>query len=54
MSDLTDVPTAEGWLYVAGVLSRCSRRLMGCAMSSSLDTALPVAALALELRERRP
>lgn len=26
MADVTYVPTAEGWLYVAGVLDRCMRR----------------------------
>jgi putative transposase len=30
VSDLTCVPTDEGWLYVAGVLDRCSRCLVGC------------------------
>lgn len=54
VSDLTYVPTAEGWLYVAGVLDRYSRRLVGWAMGSSLDTALPLAALQMALRQRQP
>ena len=54
MSDLTYVPTAEGWLYVAGVLDRCTRRLVGWAMGSSLDTSLPLAALTMALRQRQP
>lgn len=54
VSDLTYVPTAEGWLYVAGVLDRCSRRLVGWAMGSSLDTTLSLAALQMALRQRRP
>ena len=54
VSDLTYVPTAEGWLYVAGVLDRCTRRLVGWAMGSSLDTALPLAALTMALNQRRP
>jgi putative transposase len=33
----------EGWVYLAGVLDLYSRRLIGWAMGSSLDTALPLA-----------
>jgi transposase InsO family protein len=54
VSDLTYVPTDEGWLYVAGVLDRCSRCLVGWAMGSTLDTAVPLAALMMALRKRRP
>ena len=50
VSDLTCVPTDEGWLYVAGVLDRCSRCLVGWAMGSTLDTAVPLAALMMALR----
>ena len=34
------IPTGEGWLYAAGVLDRCSRRVPGLAMAARLDTAL--------------
>jgi putative transposase len=54
VSDLTYVPTAEGWLYVAGVLDRATRRLVGWAMGPSLDTELPLAALRMALDQRRP
>jgi len=54
VSDLTYVPTDEGWLYVAGVLDRCSRCLVGWAMGSTLDTAVPLAALRMALRQRQP
>lgn len=54
VSDLTYVPTDEGWLYVAGVLDRCSRCLVGWAMGSTLDTAVPLAALLMALRQRQP
>jgi transposase InsO family protein len=54
VSDLTYVPTDEGWLYVAGVLDRCSRCLVGWAMGSTLDTAVPLAALMMALRQRQP
>jgi putative transposase len=45
VTDMTYIPTAEGWLYVAGVLDRCSRRVLGLAMAARLDTSLPEAAL---------
>jgi transposase InsO family protein len=54
VSDLTYVPTDEGWLYVAGVLDRCSRRLVGWAMGSTLETSLPLAALQMALQQRQP
>jgi transposase InsO family protein len=54
VSDLTYVPTDEGWLYVAGVLDRCSRYLVGWAMGSTLDTSLPLSALRMALNRRRP
>ena len=41
VADITYIPTAEGWLYVAGVLDRYSRRVLGLAMSARLDTSLP-------------
>lgn len=54
VSDLTYVQTGEGWLYLAGVLDRCTRVLVGWAMGSSLETALPLAALMMALHQRRP
>jgi transposase InsO family protein len=52
VSDMTYVPTREGWLYVAGVLDQCSRRLLGLAMSPRLDATLPHAALRQALIRR--
>jgi transposase InsO family protein len=40
-ADITYVETDEGWLYVAGILDRCTRRCVGWAMSDSWHTALP-------------
>jgi transposase InsO family protein len=54
VSDITYVETAEGWLYLAGVLDLYSRRLIGWAMGSSLETALPLAALHMALHQRLP
>jgi putative transposase len=52
VSDMTYVPTREGWLYVAGVLDQCSRRLLGLAMAARLDASLPEAALRQALIRR--
>jgi transposase InsO family protein len=54
VTDITYVPTDEGWLYVAGVLDLFSRRLIGWAMGASLETALPLAALLMAVRQRHP
>jgi putative transposase len=54
VTDITYVETAEGWLYLAGVLDLYSRRLIGWAMGSSLATELPLAALRMAIRRRRP
>jgi putative transposase len=52
VSDITYIPTREGWLYVAGVLDRCSRRVLGLAMGGRLDATLPAAALRQALIRR--
>ena len=54
VADITYVETAEGWLYVAGVLDRCTRRCVGWAMDDTLATTLPLAALDMALKQRRP
>ena len=52
IADMTYIPTAEGWLYVAGVLDRCSRRVLGLSMAARLDTSLPEGALRQALARR--
>lgn len=54
VADITYIETAEGWLYLAGVLDLCTRRLVGWAMGPTLDTSLPQAALSMALSHRRP
>ena len=48
------MPTDEGWLYVAGVLDRCTRRCIGWAFGETLATTLPLAALDMALTQRQP
>ena len=54
LADLTYVPTAEGWLYVALVLDAFSRKLVGWALSNSLGHELTVEALQMALGWRNP
>ena len=54
VSDLTYVPTHEGWLYLAIVLELASRRVVGWAMRETLDADLALAALRMALADRRP
>jgi transposase InsO family protein len=54
VADITYVPTDEGWLYVAGVLDRCTRRCIGWAFGDTLATSLPLAALNMALHQRHP
>jgi transposase InsO family protein len=50
--DITYVPTAEGWLYLAVVLDAYSKRLLGWAFSASLDSEFVVTALLLAITRR--
>jgi len=54
VSDLTYVPTREGWLFLAIVLELASRRVVGWAMRETLDADLALAALRMALADRRP
>ena len=54
VADITYVPTARGFLYLAVVLDAWSRRIVGWAMASSLMTDLVLAALDMAVRERQP
>ena len=54
VADITYIPTAEGWLYLAGVLDLHSRKIVGWAMSPTIDSALVLAALAMATLHRTP
>jgi len=54
VSDFTYIATEEGWLYLAIVLDLFSRKVVGWAMSPTMDTALVVTALRMALLGRRP
>jgi transposase InsO family protein len=52
--DITPIWTDEGWLYLAGVLDLCSRRLVGWAMDDHMPDELTQAALEMAILQRRP
>lgn len=53
-SDITYIPTEQGWLYLAVVLDLGSRRVIGWAMRATLEEALVLDALRMALAARRP
>jgi len=54
LTDITYLQTAEGWLYLAAILDRWSRRIVGWACGPTLHAGLVLAALADALKRRRP
>jgi len=52
-SDITHVPTSQGWLYLAVVLDLYSRAVIGWAMGSKINTQLVCDALLMALSKRR-
>jgi putative transposase len=54
VTDVTYVPTRQGWLYLAAILDLFSRRVVGWAASANNDRALALAALDRAVAEREP
>lgn len=54
VTDITYLPTENGWVYLAAVLDLFSRRIVGWSMSDSLATRLVSAALRNAIESRRP
>ena len=52
LTDITCIPTAEGWLYLAAEMDAFSRRIIGWSTHASLHTGLPLAALDRALHSR--
>jgi putative transposase len=53
-ADITYIPTAEGWLYLAAVIDLCSRKVVGWATADHLRAELPCQALKRALDQRDP
>ena len=54
LTDITYLQTAEGWLYLAAILDKWSRRIVGWACGPTLHASLVLAALDDALKRRRP
>jgi putative transposase len=54
LTDITYIPTQEGWLYLAVILDLYNRGIVGWAMSERMTSALTISALKMAIRERRP
>ena len=54
VTDITYIPTGEGWLYLAVILDLCSRFAVGWAMSERITDDLTLDALGLALARRCP
>jgi len=52
LTDITCIPTAEGLLYLAGVMDLCSRRIIGWSMAEHCRAELAIDALGMALRAR--
>lgn len=54
VTDITYIATDEGWTYLSAILDLYSRRVVGWAVSASLSTDLPLAALRKAFAVRAP
>ena len=54
VADITFVPTASGFLYLAVVLDAWSRKIVGWSMANCLRTELVLDALEMAIGQRRP
>ena len=54
VSDITYLPTDEGWLYLASTMDLFSRRVVGWSMGQTLDASLAVDALQMAIDQRSP
>ena len=54
VTDITYIPTIQGWLYLAVILDLYSRAVVGWSMSDCCDEALAEKALNMAVSRRRP
>ena len=54
VADITYITIATGFVYMAAILDAWSRRVVGYAISRSIDARLAVAALKAAIRARQP
>lgn len=54
VTDITYIPTGEGWLYLAAIVDLFSRRVVGWAMDEHMDRSLVLRSLDMALKSRMP
>jgi len=54
VSDITYIPTDEGWLYLATVMDLFHKKIVGWSMSERITKELAVSALQMAVERRRP
>jgi putative transposase len=54
MGDMTYIPTAEGWCFLAVLIDAFSRRVVGWAVDTQLSVSLPLTAWQQAVTTRRP
>ena len=52
VADITYIPTAEGWLYLATIMDLYSRKIIGWSLRNRLTKELVIAALDMALTQR--
>ena len=54
VTDITYIPTAEGWLYLDVIMDLYARRIVGWAMGDRMDCGLVMRALDMAVHQRAP
>ena len=54
LTDITYIPTAQGFIYLSAVLDLCSRKIVGWALEDNLSRIGPLRALEMAVQRRRP
>jgi putative transposase len=54
VSDITYIPTDEGWLYLASTMDLFSRRIVGWSMATTLHATIVIDALHMAIGQRGP
>jgi putative transposase len=54
LADITYIPTAEGWLYLAAIMDLFSRKIVGWAMRDHMQVELASSALTMAVQQQRP
>ena len=54
LADITYIPTAEGWLYLAAIMDLFSRKIVGWAMRDHMQVELAASALTMAIQQQHP